>query len=174
MSGRLPLFLAAFVAAAPSLAAARALSVWPRNAGEKIKPFDLNHPARYRNSVWDGAVIRLAAGRNETIGFQVMVQAPESDLTVTGLSVDFHVPALSRSAECFSEHNLLITHPTNDDEHGGWFWYKAASPADGTGWTPDALVPLTARPGRGGLPLAVKGGTQQGFWVGLGVPPGPE
>jgi len=168
-SPRCPLLLAAILLL-PAAAKARALSVWAVNEGEKIRPHDLDHPARYRNSVWDGSVIRVTGARNETVGFQVMVQAPESSLTVTGIAVTFQIPALHRAAEMFSEHYLLIQKPTNDDEHGGWFWYKAAAPRNCIGWIPDPLVPLNARPGRGGLPLAVAGGTQQGFWVDLTLP----
>jgi hypothetical protein len=158
----------------PLEARARPLALWAVNEGEKVGRFDLDHPARYHNSIWDGTVIQLTAGRNETIGFQVQVQAPEADLEVTDITVTFRVPALTRAADIFSEHYLLITKATNDDEHGGWFWYKAAAPQHCTGWMPDALVPLKARPGRGGLPVAVKGGTQQGFWIDLAIPRGPE
>src|SRR6185503_8401743 len=171
MRARLGPLLAALLGL-PAVGAAMTLNVWAVNEGEKVAPHDLDHAGRYRNSVWDGTVIRLTGGRNETLGVQLMVQAPESDVTVTGVAVRFQIPALTQAVEIFSEHYVLIQKPSNDDEHGGWFWYKAAAPAACTGWMPDALVPLAARPGRGGLPLLIKGGTQQGFWVDLSIPRG--
>jgi len=65
-----------------------------------------------------------------------------------------------------------VTKPTPDDEHAGWFWYKAAAPGL-AGWLPDALVPLTAKAGRGGLPIAIEYGRLQTFWVDIAVPNDP-
>src|SRR6185503_9485994 len=98
MSARLRLALVLLGCTVPTLGAARPLTVWAVNEGEKIRPHELDHPARFHNSVWDGTVIRLTGARNETIGVQVIVAAPEADLTVTGFAVRFQVPALNRAA----------------------------------------------------------------------------
>jgi hypothetical protein len=46
--------------AIPSLVAAQAkLQVWAVNDGEKVEKDDLNHPAKARNSVWDGRRVKL-------------------------------------------------------------------------------------------------------------------
>ena len=143
-------------------------AIWAVNDGEKIKQDALDHPAQRGNSVWDGTLIRLFGARNETVAFQVIVPAPDRAVTVQAVTLTF--PSSALGVEILSEHYIPIGKPTNDDEHGGWFWYKAAAPKDCTGLIPDALVPLTAKAGRGGLPLAIARGRQQGFWVDVAIP----
>jgi len=66
-----------------TLAAARAIpaqtapagSVWAVHDGEKVEKDDLQNPYKTRNSAWDGGTIKLFAGRNEVVAFQVIVEA---------------------------------------------------------------------------------------------------
>jgi hypothetical protein len=150
-------------------------SVWAVNDGEKINRDSVNHPAKNGNSSWDGKTVGLFGARNETVAVQVMVSAGSAPVTVESVSVKFDAPGLE--PEIFSEHYIEIKTPTPDDEHAGWFWYKAAAP-NMTGWIPDALVPVPttttavggAKPGRGGLPLKIAKGNLQGFWVDIAIP----
>jgi len=165
--------LAAALAVSPGTAGAapRQFTVWAAGDGTKVRQDDVQHPGREGNAAWDGEAVRIFGARNETVAFQLFVEAGERPLTVTGLSVSW-----SRSgprAEVFSEHYLDIKAPTPDDEHGGWFWYRAAAPAFTPGPVPDALVPFSARPGRGGLPVAVLPGKLQGFWFDVELPVWP-
>lgn len=162
------IMLGSFLAAASAGGAKEGPRVWAVNDGEKVNRDALDHPAQARNSMWDGATVRLFGARNESVAFQVIVPAPDGPLTVKAVTLVF--PSSGIGTEIFSEHYLLVAKPTPDDEQGGWFWYKAAAPKGCTGWVPDALVPLTAKPGRGGLPLTIPRGTLQGFWVDVAIP----
>jgi len=142
-------------------------SVWAVNDGEKVNRDALVHPAKKGNSAWDGKTVTLFGARNETVAFQIMVSADSAPLTVKSVELKFDVPGLE--TEIFTEHYINVVTPTPDDEHAGWFWYKAAAP-NVTGWLPDALVPLKAKPGRGGLPLKAAKDNLQGFWVDIAIP----
>ncbi len=146
--------------------------LWVAGDGDRIPADALDYPSRDLNPFWDGRMIRITACRNETVAVQVVVAAEFSAVTVTGVEVRFAAPPFNRIAEVFSEHYLNVVKPSPDDEHGGWFWYKAAAP-NLTGWLPDALVPLTARAGRGGLPIRIEYGRQQAFWIDLAIPNDP-
>ncbi len=146
--------------------------IWAAGDGEKIRRTDLDSPLREENSIWDGKKIRLQSARNEVISFQVMVSARSKALKVTSLRLDFGRPDLNVGVEIFSQHYLNIPEvsPGNDRKgRWGWFWYDAAAP-NVSGWVPDALIPLNARAGRGGLPLKIAAGNLQGFWVDVSVP----
>ena len=149
-------------------------SFWAVNDGEKVLRDSLNHPAKSRNSAWDGSRVTLFACRNETVAFQLVVEAPGEDVKVKSLSLTFGDQSLSSGVEIFSEHYLHVAKPTPPyDERAnlwGWFWCAAAAPKLAPGWIPDALVPLNARAGRGGLPLTIPKGTLQAFWFDASVP----
>ena len=51
--------------------------------------------------------------------------------------------------------------------HASWVYEpgSAAAPKDPTGWKPVQLVPENARPGRGGLPIAVGADENQAIWI---------
>jgi hypothetical protein len=160
--------LAGLLAVSPVAGAPRPFTVWAAGDGTRVRADDTAHPGRHGNSAWDGETVRLFSARNETVAFQLFVEAGEKPLTVRSVSLVW-----SRTGprhEAFSEHYLDLTAPTPDDEHGGWFWYRAAAPAFTPGPVPDALVPLSARPGCGGFPLPVPSGRLQGFWFDVEVP----
>jgi len=57
--------------------------------------------------------------------------------------------------ELFTEHYLHVETPSyNDPKRGGFNWSAEANPKL-TGWIPDALIPFSAKPGRGGAPFSV-------------------
>ena len=48
---------------------------WAVDDGEKIFQDDLFHPLKARNTVWDGATVRLYGARNEVLAFQLILEA---------------------------------------------------------------------------------------------------
>lgn len=153
--------------------------VWAVHDGEKIERDAAAHPARARNSVWDGRVVRLFGARNEMLAFQIIVEADAGG--VNGLSVrlpalvsprdriTYRAPAADptdyagRPIQIFSVHYMLVTTPS----HASWAYRRGspAAPPDPTGWKPVQLVPEHARAGRGGLPVAIRPGENQAIWI---------
>jgi hypothetical protein len=176
----------------PRAAEAGVASVWAVNDGEKVEQDDLAHPARSRNSAWDGATIRLFGAGNEVLAFQVMVESDGKGIAALSASlpelrrrggaerIAYAPPgadpadAVGRPIQLFSVHYMNVTEPT----HADWAWKPGgpAAPKDPTGWKPVQLVPENARAGRGGFPLAVAPRRNQAIWVevytGHGRPPG--
>ena len=153
--------------------------IWAVNDGEKVERDATNHPAHARNSVWDGRAIHLFGARNEIVAFQVIVEADARGIDGLSLSlpslggpgdrIRYRAPAadptdyVGRPIQIFTEHYMLVTTPSR----ASWV-YDARSPAappDPTGWKPVQLVPENARPGRGGLPIAVAPGQNQAIWI---------
>jgi hypothetical protein len=165
----------------PGLAA-----VWAVNDGEKVEKDDLAHPDRAGSSVWREGVVSLVAAGNEMLSFQLVVEADREGLH----GLDVRLPRLqkrdgeaaivytppgddptdfvARPIQIFSEHYMLVTEPSQ----ARWVFGSSATPEDPTGWKPVQLVPENARPGRGGLPMAVAPGTNQAFWFDVYVPRG--
>jgi len=124
-----------------------------------------------------GTAVKLAAARNESESFQVLVR---SDAPVAGVNLEAGdlagpdgavLPA--SAARCFRQHQLHLTVPTfrNDDFTPGWY--------------PDPLIPFR-HPVSGealtgarltAVPFDLPAGQTHGFWVDLFVPadakPGP-
>ena len=84
-----PLFAALLAAFLPVSPLCAAMNVWTASDGVKVrpengKPFGEGVPADYatKSSVWDAASRRITIGaaRNETVAFQVLVQAADSAL----------------------------------------------------------------------------------------------
>jgi hypothetical protein len=177
----------------PSLVAAQtSLQVWAVNDGEKVEKDDLNHPAKARNSIWDGRRVKLFGARNEVIAFQLIVEAgnkPVEKLSVSfaGLThkngkaqIAYAPPAADptdyagRPIQLFSENYMHVTEPTR----ASWIYRLGtpSAPKDPTGWKPVQLVPENAKPGRGGFPLKVAPRTNQPIWIDIytarGLPAG--
>jgi hypothetical protein len=168
----------------PPAQAAGIASVWAINDGEKVKRDDLAHPEREKNSVWDGRRVGIFGARNEIVAFQVMLQAgAEGARTVdVALSELVRAPGGERLAwktetpdptdtrdrqiERFTEHYLNIEKPSPP----GWFYNYDAKPKGMGGWTPDALVPANAKPGKGGMPFDVAANLNQGVWFDVYIP----
>ncbi len=156
-------------------------SVWAVGDGEKVKRDDLTHPARYRNSAWDGKSIRLFGARNEIVSFQIIVEAGRKGIDALSLRLPelvsrdlttrivYRPPGtdpthwVDRPIELFSEHYMRIDRPTCAD----WMVVpcKIGAPTDMMGDKPVQLVPENARPGRGGFPVQVEARKNQAFWV---------
>ena len=175
----------AALALASALATARAeagvAAVWAVNDGEKVKQDDLAHPAKGRNSAWDGKTIRLFGAGNEVIAVQVIVEADAKGIGALSASmpglrrrggegrIAYAPPAadpsdaVGRPIQLFSVHYMNVTQPT----HADWAWKpdSPASPKDLTGWKPVQLVPENARAGRGGFPLKVAPRRSQAVWI---------
>jgi hypothetical protein len=164
--------------AAPQDSPVRA--VWAVNDGEKVEKDDLSHPAKARNSAWDGKKIKLFGARNEIIAFQVIVEAgpkgarglraalPALQLRGGKAKIAYAPPAADptnyagRPVQLFSANYMNVTTPTT----AGWI-YRAGpgAPRDPTGWKPVQLVPENARPGKGGFPLDVEPNANQAIWI---------
>jgi hypothetical protein len=190
---RLPvciLVLAALWSGSPGVVFADIKTIWAVNDGEKVERDDLSHPAKARNSAWDGKTIRLSAARNEIVAFQVIVEADERGVAALSASLSelrspagriVYVPPaadptdyVGRSIQLFSINYMHVTSPS----HASWVYRRGtpAAPGDPTGWKPVQLVPENARAGKGGFPLSVPARQNQAIWIeiytGRDRPPG--
>ena len=146
-------------------AAARRESVvvWATHDGTKVLRGDLAHPDRSRNAVWDGTRVRLLSARDETVAFQVIVEAEAGvsslDATMSPLVSKAGV-TLEASRETFAQHYLHVTQRTR----ATWVFRPGtpAAPTTPLGWTPVALVPSTAPRGRA---TSIAPRQNQGFWI---------
>jgi len=176
------------LSAAPGEAAPGLRAVWAVDDGEKVFQDDLDHPLKSGgagNSVWDGTTVHLFAARNEIVAFQLILEADAAGAS----QVDVHVSDLVNGAasirgshplpapndylgvgvELFTEHYLNITTPSWNSPCGGFYWTGEANPHI-TGKIPDALVPFSALPGKGGTPFAIGANLNQGVWADIYVP----
>ena len=153
--------------------------VWAVNDGEKVERDDKAHPARERNSAWDGRVVRVSGARNEIVAFQVIVEAggsgvKELSLRLPSLAsatdrIAYQPPAadptdyIGRPIQIFAVNYMLVT----ASSHASWVYRRGtpAAPADPTGWKPVQLVPENARRERGGLPVSIKPDENQSIWI---------
>ncbi|HEY7056557.1 MAG TPA: hypothetical protein VH458_08545, partial [Vicinamibacterales bacterium] len=153
--------------------------IWAVNDGEKVERDARDHPARLRNSAWDGHAVHLSGARNEVVAFQVIVEADDRGIDRLSLRlpelasgadrITYRPPAadptdyVGRPIEIFTVHYMHVTTPS----HASWVYEpgSAAAPKDPTGWKPVQLVPENARAGRGGLPIAVSRNENQAIWI---------
>jgi len=167
--------------------------VWAVDDGEKVKQEDLNHWAKTspNNRVWDGTTIRVFGARNETVAFQVILEAAgggahEVNLILDSLRSGNAVitnrvggepgSLVGRYIELFVEHYLQVTQ-RSDYTYGAYGpnESRALPDAEHTGWIPDGLVPFDARVkrpahGQGGAPFDIAAGMNQGVWVDIYIP----
>ncbi|MFC1585609.1 glycoside hydrolase domain-containing protein [Fibrobacterota bacterium] len=159
-------------------AQAGAQVIWAVHDGERLERDDLNSPNKPSNFIWDGNSIRIFGARNEVIAFQVIVEAtnadisslsaslPRLDLRGGTASIVYNPPGedptdyVDRPIHLFSTNYINVTEPTS----AGWV-IRGGEPEDPTGWKPVQLVPENARAGRGGFPLEVAAGNNQGLWI---------
>lgn len=191
--GRSPTYCAVFiffvtaVIVAPALSYGGIASVWAVDEGEKIRRDDINNSLESgtSNTVWDGSSIRLFGGRNEVIGFQVIIEADAAGLTNVNVQVssltssqgtignDFSLPgadesdiynSVGRRIQLFREHYLHVARPSQA--------LYIANPANllGPGWWPDPLIPFEAGREQGGAPFDIPAGMNQGVWIDIYVP----
>ena len=156
-------------------------AVWAVNDGEKVEQDDLAHPAKARNSAWDGRTVRLFGAGNEVLAVQVVVESDAKGIAALSASlpdlrrrggpdrITYAPPApdpadsVGRPIQLFSVHYMNVTAPT----HADWAWKpdSPAAPKDTTGWKPVQLVPENARAGRGGFPVPVAPRRNQAIWI---------
>ena len=157
-------------------------AVWAIGDGDKIKRDDLQHPARTKNSAWDGRTVRVFGARNEIVAFQVIVEADDRGVEKLGARLPelvspagdrltYRAPAadptdyVDRPIQIFVEHYMHVTTASRAD----WVFEPGspAAPVNMLGWIPVQLVPENARADRGGLPVAVSAGQNQALWIDL-------
>ncbi len=156
-------------------------SIWAVNDSEKVDREDLSHPAKQKNSVWDGKTIRLFGARNELIAFQVIVESDVKGIQSLAVQLPklkqkagkgeivYHSPDpdptlyAARPIQIFSVHYLHVTAPTQ----APWIYMlgKPSAPRHPEGWKPVVLVPENARKERGGFPLNVGPSQSQAIWI---------
>ena len=143
--------------------------VWAVNDGEKVERDAREHPARARNTAWDGRRVRVFGARNEIVAFQVIVEA---DGARRARSCRVRLPALTRAARA---HRLPAAGArTRRTTSGGRFRSSRplhardgavarvvglrrgspAAPPDPTGMEAGAARAGERARGRGGLPVA--------------------
>ncbi|HTV00422.1 MAG TPA: glycoside hydrolase domain-containing protein [Luteitalea sp.] len=141
--------------------------VWATHDGTKVLRDDLAHPDRNGNAVWDGKAVRLVSGRNETIAFQVIVEAASRaaslEVSLAPL-VGSTGAALDASVDVMAEHYLHVTQRTR----ATWVFRPdtPAAPSTPLGWIPVALVPSSVPSGRASSVAAQQ---TQAYWVELHV-----
>lgn len=160
-------------------------AVWATGDGDRIERHDLANPARLGNPVWIPDVgIDLWAARNETVAFQVVLEAGEDGaggltVSMSGLEADggarirndFTLPgadqsdlanSVGRRVEVFREIYLPVTFPSRT------LFYWPGNALLGAGDWPDPLAPIQTAADRG--PYTVAPRTNQAFWVDVTVP----
>jgi PKD repeat protein len=166
-------------------------SVWAVDDGEKILRDNLTSPLKTGNSVWDGSSVSLSGACNEIVAFQLILEADGAgasnvDLSVSnltngasGIPGSHPLPApnnyLGVGVELFTEHYLHVDPLSGDPTTGYFNWSASAAPSVSgmtTGWMPDALVPFSATPGKGGAPFTIAANTNQGVWVDIYIAKG--
>ena len=183
---------AVLVSVGATTAQAGLASVWAVDDGEKIFRENITSPLKtgLNNSVWDGSTVSLFAARNETVAFQLILQADGSgantvnvtvsDLTNGGYTIKGSYPPpapndyIGVGVELFTEHYFNIN-PLSGNPTGSYmYWSSAAAPRNRgmtVGWMPDALIPFSANPGsplvpgEGGAPFDIAASVNQGVWV---------
>ncbi len=189
---KVPLMLLALLLP-PVLSKAQINEVWALGDGEKVFQYDIDHPYKNGNLIWDGKTIHLKGIYNEVLAFQVIVQTGMEG--ARGIEIAVHAPVEMGSGkaiggttlkygpegtlEIFSEHYLTVT----DSTAPNWYYGStAAQPKKMTGSIPDALIPVNALAGRGGFPFDIppirpsskagpeRKGQNQGFWVDVSLP----
>ncbi len=167
--------------------------VWALGDGEKVFRDEADHPDKNGNFIWDGKTIHLKGLYNEVLAFQVIIETGIQGAKGIELSLEAPMHKESRrmigantlkygsggTIEIFSEHYLHV----KDSTHPNWYYGSAAArPKKMKGWIPDALIPVNATTGRGGLPLDIQpldtnakpvrttALQNQGFWIDVYLP----
>ena len=171
-------------------------NVWVIDDGEKI-PRDstsLRFEQGIENPIWaPGKPIHLFAFRNETVAFQVVIEAEDSNLTSVTVDLDSLVGPngtiikntssdptqfVGRYIERFVEHYFYIKRHSGGPWSETLWWGTGAKPPDSTwiGWIPDALIPVEVAPDWSPYPLQIAKGQNGVIWIDITVlknqPPG--
>jgi hypothetical protein len=194
MRSRSPLCLVVLVVASrPLLAGATtAPTVWAIDDGEKIKrdatalPFERGES----NPIWSpGRPIRLFALKNETVAFQVVVEA--GDASLEGVTIDLDALTtpggdaianaagardptrfVGRAIERFVEHFVAIERPSGGRFAGeslGWDRGSGPDPRAWIGAVPDALIPVEVAPAWDPYPMRIAARANGIVWIDITV-----
>jgi hypothetical protein len=162
--------------------------VWAVDESEKVKRNDLEHWAKTdpRNKVWDGESISLFGGKNEIVGFQLIVEAHGTGAHNVRVrldsicSADYVIKNRAGSADPFNfvgKHiELFAEMYVNVTGRKAWGIPSARPVPDKlhTGWIPDPLLPLQRRGPVDGeweaTPFDIAAGNNQGVWVDIYIP----
>ena len=173
--------------------ASAAPTVWAIDDGEKIKQDATSLPFKSggSNPVWSpGQPIRLFALKNETVAFQVVVEAdaaPLDGVTVDLASLDGPggqsianaagatdpTSFVGRPIERFVEHYFTIARAsggTNPAEALGWSAGSGPAAGKWTGLVPDALIPVEVAPAWDPYPMHVDAQRNAVVWIDVTVP----
>jgi hypothetical protein len=148
---------------------------------ERVLQNELDSPLGDGNSVWQDGVVQLSAARNETVAFQVIMQAASGlqgvndvDVTFTGVS---NATAHIDNADAVDPGNpyayigrhiqLYRTRYVLYDKHGQ---HGGSPEAAGTlgKYIPEIQIPFEAK--WGGAPFAIFPGQTQAVWVDIYIP----
>jgi hypothetical protein len=159
------------------------------NESEKVRQTDRDHPAKagQRDSVWDGHTIRIFGGRNETVGFQLILEAGGLGATGVNVALDslvngtFAIRNHPVSPDPFDFRGrrieLFMQSYVDVQTRSDW-WLASARPLPDdlhTGMIPDALVPFEVRGtfanGCGSVPFSIGPLKNQGIWMDVYIPP---
>lgn len=168
--------------------AAAAPAVWAIDDGEKIKrdATSLAFENGSDNPVWKpGGPISLFALRNETVGFQIVVEADATPLS--GVTVELalltgpfgakiqNAPGatdptklVGRKIERFVEHYFQVLRQSSENGTSaslGWSAGSGPAPGAWTGWIPDALIPVEVAPAWSPYPMNVAPKSNGVVWI---------
>ena len=153
--------------------------VWAVDDGEKVERDARNHPAAAKNTTWDGRTVRVFAGRNEIVAFQVIVEAGARGVRELSARLPSLVSSrdrivyqppradptdfVGRPIQIFTVNYMFVATPS----HASWVFTRdsPAAPPDPTGWKPAQLVPENARRGKGGFPVSIGPDENQAIWI---------
>jgi hypothetical protein len=166
---------------------AAAVSVWAIDDGEKIKedatslPFERGED----NPIWKpGGPIKLVSMKNETVAFQVIVEADEA---LEGVTVDLaslvsdqgklengEGPGfVGKRTERFVEHYFDVPRPSGGAKAGESLGWMAGSGPAADAWTgrvPDALIPVESAPAWSPYPMKIAARKNGAVWIDVTVP----
>ena len=161
-------------------------SVWVIDDGERVTQDDLSLSWKLGtdNPIWSpGQAIRLFALRNETVAFQVIIEADNSSLE--NVTVDLNslngplgdkiindegaidpTDYKGRWIERFVEHFYDITRESG----GPWGSLGGTGAGLFTGMGPDALIPVEVAPLWSPYPMFVEANTNRAVWIDVTIP----
>ncbi len=156
--------LLVLVLSLPNLLAAAKVDVWAVPSIQKVRPDD---PVETTNLVWSqrAKTVSLAGAKNEHVPFQVVISTPppptRHDPAAGGFFAEVSELVSSQDRIPKDHIRLYVEHVV--------LCYAKSSPVGGTGFWPDALVPLT-RPFS--MQAEFRGFVRnRALWVDIQVPP---
>ncbi len=180
----------------PSFALSQIDAVWAVDEGVRVKKTKLGHPMKTseNNPVWDGDTIYIFGGRNEIVGFQVIIEAGASGVDSVRVTLDTLASGenlitnagwsgdpmdyVGRRIEFFVAHYDSVYSRSDvwNSPNAGFEDAVAKPDSNYLGWIPDFLVPAEADSivdtGQGGYPFTIAGSRSQSVWCDVYIPSG--